>query len=172
MRTGASVYSVSSHHEAIFRYKYLLVVIFRIKRTTTRAFTEAAASQACRSKITAIFAKTSCAHDQNEPAACEGAAVDAFENEAHILVDNTMATFKVHRFHFDPFLLSKTELFSSPFTLLSFQTETDIYQLVFTLFLKNASVFLFLTMRPSRLLILAFSNCSVLVFTLQSCVFV
>ena len=129
-------------------------MIFRIKRAATRAFTESAASQACRSK-------TSCAHDQNEPAACEGAAVDAFESEAHILVDNTMATFKVHRFHFDPFLLSKTELFSSPFTLLSFQTETDICQLVFTLFLKNASVFLFLTMRPSRLLILVFSNCSV-----------
>ena len=51
-----------------------------------------------------------------------------------------------------------------------YQTETDIYQLMFTLFLKNASVFLFLKTRPSRLLILAFSNCSVLVFTLQSCV--
>ena len=47
------------------------------------------------------------------------------------------------------------------FTLLRFQTETDIYQLVFTLFLKNASVFLFLTTRPSTLLILVFSNCSV-----------
>ena len=71
------------------------------------------------------------------------------------------ATFTLHRFHFDPFLLPKTELFSSLFTLLRFQTKTGIYQLVFTLFLKNASVFLFLTTRRSRLLILAFSNCSV-----------
>ena len=71
------------------------------------------------------------------------------------------ATFTLHRFHFDPFLLPKTELFSSLFTLLRFQTETDIYQLVFTIFLKNASVFLFLTTRPSTLLILAISNCSV-----------
>ena len=68
------------------------------------------------------------------------------------------ATFTLLSFHFDPFLLPKTELFSSLFTLLRFQTETDIYQLVFALFLKNASVFLFLTTRPSRLLILAFSN--------------
>ena len=73
----------------------------------------------------------------------------------------TEATFTLHCFHFDPFLGAKTELFSSLFTLLRFQTETDIYQLVFTLFLKNASVFLFVTTRPSRLLILAFSNCSV-----------
>ena len=71
------------------------------------------------------------------------------------------ATFTLHRFHFDPFLLPKAGLFSSLFTLLRFQTETDIYQLVFTLFLKNASVFLFLTTRPSTLLILAFSNYSV-----------
>ena len=71
------------------------------------------------------------------------------------------ATLTLLRFHFDPFLGAKTELFSSLFTLLRFQTETDIYQLVFTLFLKNASVFLFLTTRPSRLLILAFSNYSV-----------
>ena len=71
------------------------------------------------------------------------------------------AIFTLPRFHFDPFLLPKTELFSSLFTLLRFQTETDIYQLMFTIFLKKASVFLFLTTRPSRLLILAFSNCSV-----------
>ena len=71
------------------------------------------------------------------------------------------ATFTLLRFRFDPFLLPKTELFPYLFTLLRFQTETDIYQLVFTLFLKNASVFLFLTTRPSRLLILAFSNRSV-----------
>ena len=71
------------------------------------------------------------------------------------------ATFTLHRFRLDPFLLPKTELFSSLFTLFRFQTETDIYQLVFTLFLKNASVFLFLATRPSTLLILAFSNCSV-----------
>ena len=76
-------------------------------------------------------------------------------------VYQSKATFTLHRFHFDPFLLPKTGLFSFLFTLLRFQTETDIYQLVFTLFLKNASVFLFLTTRPSRLLILAFSNCSV-----------
>ena len=75
-----------------------------------------------------------------------------------LLVYLTKATFTLHRFHYDPFLLPKTELFSSLFTLLRFQTKTDIYQLVFTLFLKNASVFLFLTTRPSRLLILAFSN--------------
>ena len=74
---------------------------------------------------------------------------------------NTKATFTLHRFHFDPFLLPKTELFSSLFTLLRFQTETNIDQLVPTIFLKNASVFLFMTMRPSRLLILAFLNCSV-----------
>ena len=74
---------------------------------------------------------------------------------------HTKATFTLLRFHFDPFLGAKTELFSSLFTLLRFQTETDIYQLVFTRFLKNASVFLFLTTRPSTLLILAFSNCSV-----------
>ena len=80
------------------------------------------------------------------------------------------ATFTLLRFHFDPFLGAKTELFSSLFTLLRFQTETDIYQLVFTLFLKNASVFLFLTTRPSRLLILAFSNCSVFgVHTTELC---
>ena len=71
------------------------------------------------------------------------------------------ATFTLPCVHFDPFLLPKAELFSSLFTLLRFQTETDIYQLVFTLFLKNAYVFLFLTTRPSRLMILAFSNCSV-----------
>ena len=76
-------------------------------------------------------------------------------------LNGTKATFTLHRFHFDPFLLPKTELFSSLFTLLRFQTKTDIYQLVFTPFLKNASVFLFLTTRPSTLLILAFSNCSV-----------
>ena len=51
-------------------------------------------------------------------------------------------------------------------------SDTDIYQLVFTLFLKNATVFLFLTTRPSRLLILAFHIVPFLVFTLQSCVFV
>ena len=73
------------------------------------------------------------------------------------------ATFTLVRFHFDPFLGAKTELFSSLFTLLRFQTETDIYQLVFTLLLenRNASVFLFLKTRPSMLLIMAFSNCSV-----------
>ena len=35
--------------------------------------------------------RTSCVRDQIESASCEGALVDAFENEAHIPVDNTAA---------------------------------------------------------------------------------
>ena len=44
-----------------------------------------------QSKITSNFARTSCTRDQNKVTACEGAAVDAFENEAHIPVDNTIS---------------------------------------------------------------------------------
>ena len=77
------------------------------------------------------------------------------------------AMFTLHRFHFDPFLLPKTELFSSLFTLLHFQTETNIYQLVFTLFLKNASVFLFLTTRPQGFWYWRFQIVPFLVFTLE-----
>ena len=87
--------------------------------------------------------------------------MQGFRLVSDLIMTNSKATFILLHFHFGPFLLPKTDLFSSLFTLLRFQTETDIYQLVFTLFLKNAPVFLLLTTRLSRLLILAFSNCSV-----------
>ena len=50
---------------------------------------------------------------------------------------NDLGYVHITPFHINPFLLPKTELFSSLFTLLCFQTETYIYRLVFILVLKT-----------------------------------
>ena len=102
MRTSTVLPSLhlSSHHEAIFRYKCLSVVILghyyyfimlradRNKITATRALA-GAALRPRQSKISSKYARTSCAYNQNE-LACGRAALDVFENQAQITVDNTM----------------------------------------------------------------------------------
>ena len=53
------------------------------------------------------------------------------------------ATFILQRFHLDPFLILKTELFFLPVHITPFlKTKTDIFRLVFTLVLKNGSDYL------------------------------
>ena len=53
------------------------------------------------------------------------------------------ATFTLLRFHLDPFLLLKTELFLLPVHITPFlKTKTDIFRVVFTLVLKNGSDYL------------------------------
>ena len=86
-----------NHLKAIFRYKSLSVGILEHYSYFTiliedRSKKAADSAQPGQSNImTSIFARNSCAHDQNELAACEGAALDAFESEAHIPVQNTIA---------------------------------------------------------------------------------